>query len=99
MARLVRATRRFFGWDKSHRCSAVEFSAFGLYSAGERVHRGYAALEPRDVQPGMGEINLLPAQGAHLGCAQAMAKGQQDHGRIPVAVPKLNDRAVLFRSV
>src|SRR5262250_152144 len=35
----------------------------------------------------MGEINLLPAQGAQFGCSQAMPEGQQDHGRIPMPVP------------
>src|SRR5262249_32008413 len=34
----------------------------------------------------MGEINLLPAQGAQLGRSQAMPEGQQDHGRIPMPV-------------
>src|SRR5215831_13546907 len=35
----------------------------------------------------MGEINLLPAQGAQFGCSQAMPEGQQDHGRISMPVP------------
>jgi len=35
----------------------------------------------------MGEINLLPAQGAQLGRSQAVPEGQQDHGRIPMSVP------------
>ena len=55
----------------------------------QRMNRGNAVLEPRDVQPGMHEINLLPAEGAQLGRSQSVPKGQQDHGRIamPVAIP------------
>jgi hypothetical protein len=34
----------------------------------------------------MGEINLLPAQGAQLGRSKAVPEGQQDHGRIPMSV-------------
>src|SRR5262245_28073535 len=34
----------------------------------------------------MGEINLLPAQGAQLRGSQAVPEGQQDHGRIPMPV-------------
>src|SRR5262245_65603676 len=57
------------------------------FTAGERMDRGYAAFEPRDVQPGMGEIDLLPTEGAQLGRSQSMPEGQQDHGRIAVAIP------------
>src|SRR4029077_6532215 len=35
----------------------------------------------------MGEINLLPAQGAQLGRSQAVPEGLQNHGRIPMPVP------------
>src|SRR5262249_10987127 len=35
----------------------------------------------------MGEVDLLPAQGAQLRRSQAMPEGQQDHGRIPMPVP------------
>jgi hypothetical protein len=42
---------------------------------GERVDRGYAALEPGNVQAGMGKIDLLPAEGAQLGRSQAMPEG------------------------
>src|SRR5262249_26896613 len=52
----------------------------------EWVDRGYAALEPRDVQPGMGEVDLLPPQGAQFRRLQAMPEGQQDHGHIPMSV-------------
>jgi hypothetical protein len=57
------------------------------FSAGERVDRGYAALEPRDVQSAMGKVDLLPAQRAQLGRSQSVPEGQEDHGRIPMAVP------------
>src|SRR5262245_57288552 len=56
------------------------------FTAGERMDRGYAAFEPRDVQPGMGEIDLLPTEGAQLGRSQSMPEGQQDHGPIAVAI-------------
>src|SRR5262245_43291499 len=36
------------------------------FAAGQWVNRGNAVLEPRDVQPGMHEIDLLPAQGRQL---------------------------------
>jgi hypothetical protein len=39
--------------------------------AGERANRGHAVLDARDVQPSMGKINLLPSQGAQLGCPTA----------------------------
>jgi hypothetical protein len=35
-----------------------------------------AGEQPRDVQPGMGEINLLPAQGAQFGRSQAVPERQ-----------------------
>src|SRR5262245_30430596 len=38
------------------------------------------------MQPPVNEIDLLPAQGAQLRGAQAMAEGQQDHGGVAVAV-------------
>src|SRR5262249_22594457 len=34
--------------------------------AGQWMNRGDAVLEPSDVQPGMHEINLVPAQGRQL---------------------------------
>src|SRR5262249_23730779 len=37
--------------------------------------------------PGMGEVDLLPAEGAQFGCSQAMPEGQEDHGRITMPVP------------
>jgi hypothetical protein len=46
-----------FGSNGEARTQSAEFAA------GERVDRGYAALEPRDVQPRVGEVDLLPAEG------------------------------------
>ena len=37
------------------------------FAAGQCMNRGDAVLEPSDVQPGMDEINLVPAQGRQLG--------------------------------
>src|SRR6516165_2171340 len=34
----------------------------------------------------MGEVDLLPAQGAQFGRSQAMPESQEDHGRIPMSV-------------
>src|SRR5260221_7503696 len=86
--------------DGAHRCPplaqeqvtawlllALKSTQGAQFGAGERVDRGYAALEPGNVQAGMGKIDLLPAQGAQLGRSQAVPEGEQDHGRIPMAVP------------
>jgi hypothetical protein len=35
----------------------------------------------------MGKVDLLPAQRAQLGRSQSVPEGQEDHGRIPMAVP------------
>ena len=35
----------------------------------------------------MGEVDLIPGQGAQLGDAQAMPEGDQDHGGVAQAVP------------
>jgi hypothetical protein len=37
------------------------------------VDRGYPALEPRNVQPAMDEVDLLPTEGAQLGTLAARA--------------------------
>jgi ubiquinone/menaquinone biosynthesis C-methylase UbiE len=59
-----------YAWDMS--LKSTQGAQFG---AGERVDRGYAALEPGNVQAGMGKIDLLPAEGAQLGRSQAVPEG------------------------
>src|SRR5262249_46943159 len=46
------------------------------FGAGQRMDQGYPALEPRDVQPSMDDIGLLPAEGAQLRHSQSMPEGQ-----------------------
>ena len=41
-------------------------------------------LGPADVQDGVGEIDLIPAQVYKLGRPQAVAEGDKDYGLIPV---------------
>ena len=43
-----------------------------------------ALLGPPDVQDGVGEIDLIPAQVNKLGRPQTAAEGDKDHGGIPV---------------
>ena len=45
---------------------------------------GRALLGPADVQDGVAEIDLIPAQVDKLGRPQAVAEGDKDHGGIPV---------------
>src|SRR5262245_42600620 len=66
--------------DRAHGCSplthedvatwpllALKTPQGAKFAARQWVNRGNAVLEPRDMQPGMHEIDLLPAQGAQLG--------------------------------
>ena len=41
-------------------------------------------LGPPDVQNGMGEIHLIPAQVYKLGRPQTVAEGDEDHGAVPM---------------
>src|SRR5262245_50347657 len=85
MARDQFATLGYRNGGKSRRSPRVAVTARRLlalkptqsaeFTAGERMDRGYAALEPRDVQPGMGEVDLFPAQRAQLGRSQSMPEG------------------------
>ena len=47
---------------------------------------GVAGLAPADVQIGTAEVHLIPAQIDKLTRPQAVPVGDQDHGRIAVAV-------------
>jgi hypothetical protein len=68
------------------RLLALEPTQGSQFGARQWVNRGNAVLEPRDVQPGMHEISLLPAQRAQFGRSQSVPEGQQDHGRIAMSV-------------
>src|SRR5262249_24068889 len=46
---------------------------------------GSALLNPADVQHGVFEVDLLPAQVHQLGGPQTMPEGQQDHGGVAMA--------------
>ena len=60
--------------------------------ADDRMGRGRALLDPADMQAGMGEVDLIPAQVDQLADPQAVAIGDQDHGRVPVAPAVLAGR-------
>jgi len=65
----------------------------------EQVDAGPAVLDPPDVQEPVLEVDLIPAQRAQLGDAQAVAVGDPDHGGIAVPVPVLSrgcDQALDF---
>src|SRR6516164_9321679 len=58
------------------------------------MHTGNSVLDPVNVQAALGEFDLLPLEVAHLGGPQAMAVGDQDHGRIPMPVAAMLSGAV-----
>jgi len=58
------------------------------------MHTGDSVLDTVNVQAALGQFDLRPLQVAHLGGAQAMAVGHQDHGRIAMAVPAMLAGAV-----
>jgi len=45
-----------------------------------------AVLDPPHVQHGGAEVDLVPAQVADLCRPKAVAEGDEDHGRVPMAV-------------
>jgi len=47
-----------------------------------------------NVQAALGQLDLLPLQVADLGGPQAVAVGDQDHGRIPMPVAAMLSGAV-----
>ena len=51
------------------------------------MRRRRAPLGPADVQGRSVEVDLIPAKVGEFGHAQAVAVGDEDHGRVPVAVP------------
>ena len=58
------------------------------------MYAGDPVLDPVNVQAALGEFDLLPLEVAHLGGPQAMAVGDQDHGRIPMPVAAMLSGAV-----
>src|SRR6516165_4562924 len=50
------------------------------------MHAGNAVLDAVNVEAALGQLDLLPLQAAHLGGPQAMAVGDQDHGRVAMPV-------------
>ena len=58
-----------------------------------------ALLGPADVQDGVGEIDLIPAQVYKLGRPQAVAEGDKDHAGIPVHVCRMGLEGVVSKRV
>ena len=56
-----------------------------------------ALLGPTDVQDGMGEIHLIPAQVREFGRPETVAEGDEDHGGVAVT-PALALAASISRS-
>jgi len=54
------------------------------------MRRWRTGLGPVDVQDARGEIDLIPAKVDQLDSPQAVAEGQQDHGRVAVARSRLD---------
>src|SRR6516164_911176 len=50
------------------------------------MHAWHAVLDAGDMQEAMHEVHLLPPQRAQFGRSEAMPVGEQDHGRVPVAM-------------
>jgi hypothetical protein len=55
--------------------------------AEQRVGAGRVILDPPHMEHGAVEVDLDPAQVADLGCPQPVTKGEQDHGRVTMAMP------------
>ena len=58
------------------------------------MHAGNPVLDPVNVEAALGELDLLPLQVAHLGGSQTVAIGDQDHGRVAMAVAAMLSGAV-----
>src|SRR3954466_4323459 len=78
---------------------APEVAQSAQFPAPHWVDAGHAILDPPDVQEPVLEVDLVPAERAQLGDAQAVAVGDPDQGSIPVPVPVLpggSDQALDF---
>ena len=58
------------------------------------MYAGNPVLDTVNVKAALGELDLLPLQVAHLGGAQAMAVGHQDHGRVAMPIAAMLSGAV-----
>jgi len=58
------------------------------------MHAGNPILDPVNVQAALGELDLLPLQVADLGGPQTVSIGDQDHGRVAMAVAAMLSGAV-----
>src|SRR5262249_10600544 len=58
------------------------------------MHAGDSVLDPVNVQPALGQLDLLPLQVADLRGPQAVPVGDQHHGRIAMAVAAMLSGAV-----
>jgi len=65
---------------------ALQTAQGAKLDAGQGMHTRVTVLRPGDVQATVNEVNLLPSKRAKFGSLQAVPVGQQDHGRVPVAV-------------
>src|SRR6516165_5963220 len=50
------------------------------------MHAWHPALDAGDMQETMRQVYLLPPERAQFGRPEAMPVGQQDHGRVPMAM-------------
>jgi hypothetical protein len=71
---------------------ALETAQGAKFDAGQWMDRGHPILKAMDVQAGMDQINLLPAQRAQFGCSQAVPKCHQNHGAVTMPVPIVSGR-------
>src|SRR5262249_17219532 len=60
------------------------------FAASERVRCWRARLGPTDMQDARFEVNLIPTQVHEFSRPEAVAKGQQDHGRVAMARSRLD---------
>src|SRR5262249_40989273 len=58
------------------------------------MHAGDSVLDPVNVQPALGQLDLLPLQVADLRGPQTVAIGDKDHGRVAMAVAAMLSGAV-----
>jgi hypothetical protein len=58
------------------------------------MHRGRAPFASTDVQTAGIEFDLMPLQVAQLGGPEPVAVGQQNHGRVAVAVATMLARGL-----
>src|SRR6516162_8767802 len=58
------------------------------------MHARRPILDATDMQAPLGKLHLMPLQVAHLRGPQSVPVGDQDHGRVPVAVASMLAGAV-----